>query len=167
MSEVVVALIGVVGLAIPAYLNYFTGESRALKNLRARIELYKAMPDELDTEKEDLKRSIYVETMKSTVPQYPPVWSIGLAILMCLGAALTSDRPWAYFPDENPDTVRAWATFTSLVAAAYLAVAAYMFNEVRRVLKTRAGRLKQEIEKKQAELAELEARMEEQDARES
>ena len=56
MKEIVLAVLGVLGVAIPSVIQLMTGESHRVSNMRATLELIAALPD--DKEFEETKQSL-------------------------------------------------------------------------------------------------------------
>jgi hypothetical protein len=48
VKEIVLAVLGVLGVAIPSVLQLVTGESRRVSNMKATLELLKDLPEESD-----------------------------------------------------------------------------------------------------------------------
>jgi hypothetical protein len=61
VKEILLAALGVLGVAIPSVIQLMTGESRRVSNMRATLELMEAVPaddEELQRMRDMLKRSL-------------------------------------------------------------------------------------------------------------
>lgn len=113
MTEVLVALVSVLGVAVPL----FFGESRQIKNLRARIELVRDMPEELGDAKANLIASINAETysVKVTRTRGSLVGSIVALGALAISANLFIN-PDVFLPHANPSAVKSIAATIGFVA---------------------------------------------------
>jgi hypothetical protein len=65
VKEILLAALGVLGVAIPSVINLLTGESRRVNNMRATLDLMKALPEEdldLNKTREFLRNSLMRES---------------------------------------------------------------------------------------------------------
>ena len=90
MKEILLAVLGVLGVAIPSVLQLMTGESRRLRNMTTTAELLGKLPDDLDDVKKLLTDALHSETKSKTIGRgHPLPWMVSggvvfLGFLVCM-----------------------------------------------------------------------------------
>ena len=89
MKEILLAALGVLGVAIPSVIQLMTGESRRVTNMRSTLELMQALPqddEELQRMRESLRSSLAREArIDKDQESHRPFLAVGaVIILVCL-----------------------------------------------------------------------------------
>ena len=125
MKEILLAALGVLGVAIPSVIQLMTGESRRVSNMRAAVELLKDLPDdrELDNTRDWLKHALGHEAHVDKKTSHRKfLWWGAVSLALCLVST--------YFVMQPPDNGLSegqWRSVFILVALVAYVVGAAVF----------------------------------------
>jgi hypothetical protein len=126
VKEILLAALGVLGVAIPSVIQLMTGESRRVSNMSATAQLLKDLPDdpELQDTRDWLKRALGHEAhvdKKSTHRKF--LWLGAGIFAICLASTYAVMHPpsWGRLADDE------WQSVFILVALVAYVVGAAVF----------------------------------------
>jgi quinol-cytochrome oxidoreductase complex cytochrome b subunit len=127
VKEIVLAVLGVLGVAIPSVIQLMTGESHRVSNMRATLELIAALPDdeEFRETKQALRNSVRREAKVDRDSSNHTAFMVAGAviILACLGCS--------YLVMQTPgDNDQLHSLFILLAVVLYVVGAAVLVHGV-------------------------------------
>ena len=129
MKEILLAALGVLGVAIPSVIQLMTGESRRVSNMKATAELLKELPPdpELNDTRDWLKRALGHEAHIDKKSSHRPFlwWGAG-SLLLCLVFTYLVMQP----PGDGEAEDKARSFFILLAVVAYVVGAAVFVHGV-------------------------------------
>jgi hypothetical protein len=129
VKEILLAALGVLGVAIPSVIQLMTGESRRVSNMKATAELLKELPPdaELNDTRDWLKRALAHEAHLDKKTSHRPFlwWGAGSLLLSLVFTYLVMQPPGT---GEAEDKARSF--FILLAVVAYVVGAAVFVHGV-------------------------------------